>query len=34
LAKRVNKLSSSLLELSSSLEDAYLVDDLDLTFFL
>jgi hypothetical protein len=34
LAKRVRKLSSSSLELSSSLEDAYLVEDLDFTFFL
>ena len=33
LAKRVNKLSSSSLELPSSLEVAYLVEDLDLTFF-
>src|SRR5688572_29544836 len=33
LAKRVRKLSSSSLALSS-LEDSYLVEDLDLTFFL
>src|SRR5688572_10612331 len=32
LAKRVHKLSSSSLALSS-LEDSYLVEDLDLTFF-
>src|SRR6187455_3317003 len=32
LAKRVRKLSSSSLALSS-LEDSYLVEDLDLTFF-
>src|SRR5699024_2433497 len=32
LAKRVRKLSSSSLA-SSSLEDSYLVEDLDLTFF-
>src|SRR5688572_2213001 len=35
LEKSVRKLSSSFsLELSSSLEDAYLVEDLDFTFFL
>ena len=34
LAKRVSKLSSSSLEFSSSLEVAYLVEDLDFTFFL
>jgi hypothetical protein len=33
LAKRVSKLSSSSLEFSSSLEVAYLVEDLDFTFF-
>jgi hypothetical protein len=33
LAKSVSKLSSSSLELSSSLEVAYLVEDLDFTFF-
>src|SRR5688572_18547717 len=32
-AKRIRKLSSSLLALSS-LEDSYLVEDLDLTFLL
>src|SRR5688572_9612183 len=34
LAKRVRKSSSSSLQLSSSLEVAYLVEDLDFTFFL
>nr|ACG30506.1 hypothetical protein [Zea mays] len=34
LAKRLRKLSSSSLELSSSLEVAYLVEDFDFTFFL
>jgi hypothetical protein len=33
LAKRVNKSSSSSLELASSLDVAYLVEDLDFTFF-
>jgi hypothetical protein len=33
LAKRASKLFSSLLELSSSLDVAYLVEDLDFTFF-
>jgi hypothetical protein len=33
LVKRVSKLFSSSLELSLSLEDAYLVEDLDFTFF-
>src|SRR5688572_1536627 len=34
LAKRVRKLSSSSLTLSSSLEVSYLVEDFDFTFFL
>jgi hypothetical protein len=34
LAKRASKLSSSSLELSSSLDVAYLVEALDFTFFL
>jgi hypothetical protein len=34
LAKRANKFSSSSLELSSSLDVAYLVEALDFTFFL
>src|SRR5699024_1057967 len=34
LAKRMRKLSSSSLELPSSLEVAYLVEDFDFTFFL
>src|SRR5688572_859852 len=34
LAKRMRKLSSSLLASSSSLEVSYLVEDLDFTFFL
>jgi hypothetical protein len=34
LANRVSKLSSSSLELSSSLEVAYLVEDFDFNFFL
>jgi hypothetical protein len=33
LAKRLSKLSSSSLELSSSLDVAYLVEALDFTFF-